>query len=66
MKGLKAGEGASTEKDRKTLLGGTNVSTARKRDIGKMNALIRGKRKRKGDSGCHQIQGSYNLETDAA
>jgi hypothetical protein len=44
VKGLKAREGAPTGKDRKTLLRGTNAYTVRKRDIGKMNAFIRGRK----------------------
>jgi hypothetical protein len=45
VKGLKAEEGAPTGKDRKTLLGGTNAHTVRKKNIKEMSVLTRGKRK---------------------
>jgi hypothetical protein len=45
--GTEGQRGSPTGKDGTTLLGGTSVHTARKRDIGKMNALIRERRERK-------------------
>jgi hypothetical protein len=44
--GTKGWRRGPNRKDRKTLLGGTNAHTVGKKDIGKMSALTRGKRKR--------------------
>jgi hypothetical protein len=43
---LKAREGDPIGKNRKILLGRTNVHTVRKKDIGKINALTREKKER--------------------
>jgi hypothetical protein len=67
-KGLKAGEGSPTGKDRKTLSGKISVHTTRKRDIGEMNALIRKKKneKKKVTVAATKSKEAYNLETNEA
>jgi hypothetical protein len=50
---------APTGENRETLWEKTRAPTVRRRDIKKMSAITRKKRKKKkSDSGCHQIQGS--------